>query len=82
MLGWRFFGMPLSHTRSSHAGSIKPACEPHDGGSVTGAGSLSHEIYSRSRRFYARQARGIKMHFALHLSTPKNIISEPTDVGN
>ena len=40
----------ISYTRSSRAGSIKPACVPHDGGSVTGAGSLSHEICSCSRR--------------------------------
>ena len=74
--------MPLSYTRSSRAGSIKLACEPHDGGSLMGAGSFNNEICSRSRRFYADKRRVSGYISPCHLSTPKNIISEPTDVGN
>ena len=57
--------MPLSYTRPSRADSIKPACEPHDCGSVTGAGSLIYEICSRYRRFYSWQAQGLRKLLAL-----------------
>ena len=42
-----------------------PVCEPHNGGSGIGVGGLTHQIPSRSRHFYARQAQGLKIHFAL-----------------
>ena len=59
-VGAVFYGderkMPPSYTRSSCADPIKPACEPHDGGSVTGAESDLRDLFPLSSLLRAASA--------------------------
>ena len=63
MSGWASSGFPLLYEIITRQ-SVRQACEPQDNGSMTGAGSQTDEVSSRSRRFYPRQAQGLKIHFA------------------